>query len=274
MTAVLQGPGSATSRGFDWAAMERWIYVAWFKFIVRYRKTTLGPLWLLVGPLLFIALLGGLYAHVGNVDPAILIPSMTVGVIVWTLLGGFAGQSSTVFQRGRAQLLQGSMDLTEIVIVDVITTVIQFLHQILIIVGVFIFFMQPFTFYSLLSFVGLVLVIANGYWLTMVFGIVGARYRDLSQIMNPILRIAFLATPILWVAPSATNGVATGRGALLGHFLLFNPFYHFLEIIRAPLLGNPIAPSTWAIVILMTIGGFALMRFMQQRFARLVPLWV
>ena len=252
--------------------LERWIYVAWFSFIVRYRSTTLGPFWLIVGPILFIGLLGALYANVGNVPANILIPSMTVGLIVWTLIGGFAGQSSTVFQRNRAQLLQGSMSLTEIVMVDVITTVLQFMHQIIIIVAVFIIFLQPLTLYSLLGVVGLVLVIANGYWLTMVFGIVGARYRDLSQVMSAILRIAFLATPIIWVVPEVASG--NFRNGLLGKFLLLNPFYHFLEIIRAPLLGNRIAWSTWVVVFLMTIGGFTLMRFMHKRFARLVPLWV
>jgi ABC-2 type transport system permease protein/lipopolysaccharide transport system permease protein len=164
------------------------------------------------------------------------------------------------------------MNLNEIVMVDVITTVLQFLHQLIIIVAVFILYGQPVTFYSLLSFVGLAVVIANGYWLTMVFGIVGARYRDLSQVMSVILRIAFLATPIIWVVPDA--GEAIGRGGAFGPFLLFNPFYHFLEIIRAPLLGKPIATETWIFTVLITLGGFALMRFMYRRYARLVPLWV
>ena len=252
--------------------LERWIYVAWFSFIVQFRRTTLGPLWLILNPLLFIVLLGTLYSKVGRVEPAILIPSMTVGVIVWTLIGGFLAQSATVFQRNRAQLLQGSMNLIEIALVEVIKIVLQFLHQIIIIVGVFIIYMQPVTLYSLLGLVGLALVIANGFWLTMIIGIVGARYRDLAQVMTAMLRIAFLATPIIWVVP----GIALGdpRGGLLGPFLFFNPFYHFLEIIRAPLLGNPIAWSTWIVVFLVTIGGFALLDFMQKRFARLVPLWI
>ena len=260
------------SKIFHLTTLERWIYVAWFSFVVQYRRTTLGPLWLLLHPLLFIALLGTLYAKVARVEPAILIPSMTVGLIVWTLIGGFLTQSATVFQRNRAQLLQGSMNLTEIALVEVIKIVLQFLHQIIIIAGIFIIFMQPVTLYSLLSLVGLALVIANGYWFTMVFGIVGARYRDLAQVLTAVLRIAFLATPIIWVVPGIAAGDA--RGGLLGPFLLFNPFYHFLEIIRAPLLGNTIAWSTWTVVFLITIVGFALLDYMQKRFARLVPLWI
>ena len=269
---VREPDGLSFRKRLHLATLERWIYVAWFSFVVQFRRTTLGPLWLILNPLLFIILLGTLYAKVGRVEPAILIPSMTVGVVVWTLIGGFLGQSATVFQRNRAQLLQGSMNLTEIALVEVITIVLQFMHQILIIVGVFIIFLQPITLYSLLSLVGLALVIANGYWLTMVFGIVGARYRDLAPVMTAVLRIAFLATPIIWVVPAVAEG--NSRGGLLGPFLFFNPFYHFLEIIRAPLLGNPIAWPTWIVVLLITISGFALLDYMQKRFARLVPLWV
>ena len=60
----------------------------------------------------------------------------------------------------------------------------------------------------------------------------------------------------------------------MGAFLTFNPFYHFLELIRAPLLGNPIAPLSWLVVLSITVAGFALAHVFYQRFARLVPLWV
>jgi ABC-2 type transport system permease protein/lipopolysaccharide transport system permease protein len=164
------------------------------------------------------------------------------------------------------------MNLREIALVEVIKIVLQFLHQIIIIVGVFIVFLQPITLYSLVSGAGLALVIANGYWLTMIVGIVGARYRDLAQVMTAVLRIAFLATPIIWVVPAVSE--SDPRSGLLAPFLLFNPFYHFLEIIRAPLLGNPITLSTWVVVLFLTVCGFALLDYMQKRYARLVPLWV
>jgi ABC-type polysaccharide/polyol phosphate export permease len=77
----------------------------------------------------------------------------------------------------------------------------------------------------------------------------------------------FYITPIIWPADLL-------RSRQLSWVVDFNPFYHFLEIVRAPLLGNPIAWSTWIVVFLVTIGGFALLDFMQKRFARLVPLWI
>ncbi|MDP2619541.1 MAG: ABC transporter permease [Hyphomicrobiales bacterium] len=247
---------------------ESWLYITWLNFLVRYRKTAIGPVWLLVGPTLFIAVLGLLFSRIGGVDTALFVPHLAIGLIVWTLINGFVTGSTSVFQRNRPQILQGNMQITDLVLVDVFSTILQFLHQAIIILAVFLIFGRGVGVYALVSLVGLALLIANGIWLTIVFGIVGARYRDLSEVVQAVMRIAFLATPILWMP------VPGGRGGVLGAFLTFNPFHHFLELIRAPLLGNPIAPLSWLVVLMITVAGFALAHVFFRRFSRLVPLWV
>jgi len=154
------------------------------------------------------------------------------------------------------------------VMVEVFTTFLQFLHQLVIIVAVFVIFGLGIGLYALVSLVGLILLIANGLWLTVVFGIISARYRDLAEIVQAIMRIAFLATPIIWIPGEGA------RGGVMGAFLTFNPFYHFLELIRAPLLGNSIASLSWLVVLFITALGFVLAQLMYDRFARQVPLWV
>lgn len=251
----------------DWNRWHRWLYVAWFNFVVTYRKTTLGPFWLLAGPSIFIFIIGGIFKRVNDVPAEIFVPHLAIGVILWTLLGGFVTKSTTVYPRNRAQILQGSMTLIEITVVDVISIFLQFIHQVLILVVVFAIYGFPFSWYALVSLLGLAIIVANGFWLSIVFGIVGARYRDLHQMISAIMRVAFLATPIIWMATST-------RGQMLGIYLLLNPFYHFLEIVRAPLLGMPISMTSWIVVLTITVGGFFLANEMHRRFARLVPLWV
>lgn len=246
----------------------KWFYYGLVQFLIRYRRTALGPLWLLVGPALFIALLGKLYAHIGAAEAATFVPHLTVGLIVWTLINGFIVGASTVYQRNRAQIMQGGQSLDDIVAVEVMTTVLAFLHQLPIIVAVFFIYGVPMHWSALLSLLGLALIVANGVWVTRVFGILGARYRDLSEVFQAIMRIAFLATPIIWM-PGAGM-----QGGIMGHFLVFNPFAHFLQVVRAPLLGEPIEPLSWAVVITITVAGFALAQVFSGRYARFVPLWV
>lgn len=245
------------------------MYVTYLLFALQYRKTIVGPVWVLLGPLLFIVVLGLLFSEVSGIDRAVFVPHLAVGFIVWTLISGFVTGSTDVFQRSRAQIMQGGMTLIDIAIVDVLRTLLQFLHQLLILVGVFIVFDLPLTLYSLVSVFGLALLILNGLWLTMFFGILGVRYRDLTEVVGAVMRIAFLATPIIWM-PFAEEG----RAGVLTAFLTFNPFYHFLETIRAPLLGIDVDPLSWMIVGGFTVFGSLVAYLFYRRLHLRVPLWV
>ena len=242
------------------------LYMTYFDFAVHYRKTMIGPVWVLLGPTLFIATLGLLFAEVASIDLSVFIPHLTVGFITWTLVQGFVTGSTTVYQRNRAQIMQGGMSLLEIAIVDVLRTVLHFLHQVIIIVVIFYLYGVNWTPYSLLSLLGLLVLVANGAWLTVFFGMVGARYRDLHEVVMAIMRIAFLATPIIWMPGDAGN--------IMNAFLTFNPFYHFLEIVRAPLLGNAVEPLTWMVVGGFTVFGYGITTLFYRRLHFRVPLWV
>lgn len=248
--------------------VSSWVALAWFKFAIRYRRTIIGPAWLLVAPTLFIVALGLLFSEVNGVATSRFIPHLAIGFITWTLIAGYCTGSATVFQRSRAQLLQGGLGLFDIVMVDVVEVVVIFAHQVIIIVAVFLLFGLPVTSYALVSLLGLAIIIVNGIWMTQVFGIVGARYRDLSEFMQAVMRIAFLATPIIWIPGD------DGRGHVMTAFLMFNPFYHFLELVRAPLLGDEISLWSWTIVGIITISGLFLARYVRTRYGRFVPLWV
>tara|TARA_R110002020_G_scaffold40118_2_gene118688 strand:- start:29849 stop:30601 length:753 start_codon:yes stop_codon:yes gene_type:complete len=242
--------------------------LALISFLIRYRRTALGPLWLLIGPALFIALLGLLYAEIGATEPRVFIPHLAVGLVLWTLFQSFVTNSATVFQRSRAQIMQGAQTTQDIVALEVVTTFLTFLHQIPIIVVVFFMYRVPLSWTALESLFGLTLIVANGLWVTQVFGILGARYRDLAEVFQALMRIAFLATPIIWMPGDGE------RGGVMSAFLVFNPFYHFIDIVRAPLLGDPVATASWIVVLSITVIGFIVAHVMTGRYARLVPLWM
>ena len=101
-----------------------------------------------------------------------------------------------------------------------------------------------------------------------VFGILGVRYRDLVEMLNAVMRIAFLATPIIWIPDEGMQ-----RGAMEA-FLIYNPFYHFVEIIRAPLLGQSPALLSWSVVIGFTVAGFLAAWILKKRYAHVVPFWL
>lgn len=237
-------------------------------FLVRYRRTALGPLWLLVGPSLFIVLLGFLFAEIGAASPSEFIPHLAIGLVLWTLIQGFVTGATTVFQRGRAQIMQSGQRLADVAAIDVTTNVLIFVHQLPIIIVTLLVYDFDASWSALHAIVGLAVIVANGVWTAQVFGILGARFRDLPEVFQALMRIAFLATPIIWMPGEGA------RGGVMGVYLVLNPFYHFIEVVRAPLLGHPVAPLTWVVVGSITVIGFAFARFMMGRYGRFVPLWI
>jgi len=236
------------------------------KFALKYRKTKLGPVWVMASPAVFVGFLGFMFSRVNTVSPEIFVPHLAVGYITWLVIGSLLNQGATLFISRRQELLQGKVVITDIVFSHVFLSFIQYAQQSLIFVFVLFYYKIWFDAYSLVSLIGVIVLFVNGLWVTVLFGILGARYRDFKEMIDAITRLAFFITPIIWIPKD-------GQGGLLGAFLIFNPFYHYLELVRAPLLGNPILPITWIVVSVITVIGMTLSAFLYDRTARFLPVW-
>src|SRR3546814_16703834 len=88
----------------------------------------------------------------------------------------------------------------------------------------------------------LVLIYINSLWISALFAVIGARFPDLGQLMATISIFTFILTQIIWYPEMMPEG------SLRGTLMRFNPLYHFVEVFRAPLLGNAVVPSTlWSV---------------------------
>jgi ABC-type polysaccharide/polyol phosphate export permease len=58
-----------------------------------------------------------------------------------------------------------------------------------------------------------------------------------------------------------------------GTIARFNPAFHFVEFVRAPVLGEHVEQMSLVVVAAMTLGGWALAALLYRRYARFVPLW-
>ena len=118
---------------------------------------------------------------------------------------------------------------------------------------------------GLLALPGLALLCLNGLWAILLLGIVSTRFRDVPPIVTSIVRICFFVTPIIWMPE-----LVPARAAVLE----FNPFYHLVEVVRAPLLGKVPALSSWIAVLCMTIGGWVLAFAFFRRYRWRIAYWV
>ena len=242
-------------------------YATWISFVARYRRTAIGPLWIVISPLLFIALVGTLFSAVSNIPAAQFFPHVTVGYIVWMFIFGVVNSSAALFVVNRADLLQGGTTLADVGFRSVMYWFFQFLHHVPIMVVCLAVFGGPGLAGIVWACAAMALVIINCLWITLALAILGTRFRDVREIVESVMRIMFLCTPIIWMPNSE-------RGQLVGAFLTLNPFYHYLEIVRAPLLGMPVPLTSWLAVIAMTAAGFLATSVLYRRYNRYVALWL
>ena len=79
------------------------------------------------------------------------------------------------------------------------------------------------------------------FWVSFIVAIISLRFRDFPPIIQSIMRLAFFATPIIWIERDLGD-----FGELL---LLINPFLWFLKIVRDPLIGYSISVNAWFIAL-------------------------
>lgn len=242
-----------------------WGRMGWQDIELRYRRSVLGPLWLTLSMGVMIAAMGMLYSQLFRIDTAVYLPFITLGLLVWGLI------SSTVIE-GCQTYIQGESLLRQVALPTMIfpfrvmwRSLIVFAHNVLVYVAVMVIFDLRPGWTALLALPGLLLLLLNGVWVAVLLGMLSARFRDIPQIIASIVQVLFFVTPIIWLPE------LMGERAWLAQF---NPFYHFIEILRAPLLGQVPGALTWKMVLGTTVVGWLAAFLFHRRFHVRIAYWV
>jgi lipopolysaccharide transport system permease protein len=114
--------------------------------------------------------------------------------------------------------------------------VLIFAHNIIVIVVVFVAFRTPVTWSALAAIPALVLWMLDGAAVCLMLGALCARFRDIPPIVASVMQIAFYVSGVMF------------KPDMLGHrgvYLLYDPFYTILEVLRGPLLGALPSQATY-----------------------------
>lgn len=247
------------------ALWRLWVRLGWNDILQRYSRSVLGPFWLTASMAVMVVALGVLYSRLFNQSIDDFLPFFCVGLLVWTLIASYLTEGGMLFTGSESYIKQIRLPYSVYVYRSSWAKLIIFAHNFIIYLGVLIYFQIWPGAISLLAIPGLMLVVFNGTIASLTIGIVSARFRDIPQIITSLVQILFFLTPIFW-KPETLKGHA--------YVMDFNPFYHLLEIVRAPLLGNlPSAASYWSVLLLTLINvgvGFAFF----ARFRARIAYWI
>jgi len=194
-----------------------------------------------------IGALGLLYANLFKVDTQEYIPFLAIGFVLWQLISGILLDGCNAFVHSEGIIKQIKLPFSLHVYRILWRNLLALLHNAVVIVAVMIYFEMGVTWYAFYSLLGVFFIIMNGAWFSLLVGMLCARYRDLTPTIASLVTLSFFLTPIIW------NPALIPDRAFI---LLYNPFFHFVEGIRAPLLGNPVSHETWWILLSITVVGW------------------
>ncbi|MFC3218179.1 ABC transporter permease [Tianweitania populi] len=243
---------------------ELWLFLGWRDVRRHYQRSVLGPLWLTLSMGIMVAGLGILYSQIFKMDIREYLPFLAIGFIMWGFIGGTITASCNVFSNAAGSIRQIRLPLSVYVFQFVWSQLIAFGHNFVIYIIIAALFGINPGFQVLLAVPALILIALNGMFCAMILGPLCARFRDIPMIIASIIQVAFFMTPILWSATQIPERAV---------FVNINPFYHFIEIARDPLLGQTGSLLNWLVCIGITIvmGVLALAFF--SRFRARIAYW-
>ena len=148
---------------------------------------------------------------------------------------------------------------------------ILFAHNIVIYVVIAMIFPKPWSWADLSVIPALALIVLNCIWVSLCFGILATRYRDIGPLLFSRRAVAVLHDADHLERRRRCGSRAPGRWSKI---VELNPLLHYLDIVRAPLLGAHQELRHWAVVLVLTVVGWMLAAFAMRQYRARVPYWV
>jgi ABC-2 type transport system permease protein len=126
----------------------------------------------------------------------------------------------------------------------------------------------------LLAIPGFILLALTAGWAALLLGIISTRFRDIPQVINALIQLMFYGTPIVWPVDQLLTGGSRDSVSWALPFIKANPLYHYMQVTRAPLIGQAVSWTSWVVVGGLTIVGWALALVAMRNYRSRVSYWV
>jgi len=242
-----------------------WTSLALQDMKIRYRGSLLGPFWVTISTFVMVVAMGLIYSHLLNATTDNYIPYLGLGLIVWQLISSLILEGCQTFVGAEAIVQQVPLPFSIHAYRVVCRNLIVFAHNLAIVPIGMIVFRIPLDWHFFGAVVGCFVLAVNGVWVALFLGILSTRFRDIAPIVASFLQVIFFLTPIFW--PIASLGIYRPIAE-------FNPLFCAIDVVRAPLIGQPVEPYSWPLLLAATVIGLGVTFWFFARFRSRIAYWV
>lgn len=244
-----------------------WIPLTFAEIFGQFRRFALGVAWIPLGMVLVAYVLGLVYSQMLGRDYWDYSLYLLAGFTFWQFIQTSVLNGFGLFSKQANMINNVSLPFSYYIFKFVFESFVN-----LMIVLPFVFVVAAFngklvSFEVLMIFPAIIVYILTGIGVAFFMSILSVRVRDLESPLSSFMRVMFLVTPIIWQVDQM-------QGSMRMLIATYNPFYHILEIARAPMLGEMATATNWY-VSLGVMGAFILLSiFMFSRARHRIHYWL
>ena len=245
-----------------------WFMLASKDINLRYKRSVLGPFWITLSMAITVYSMGFIYSQLFKTNIQEYFPFLVTGMLGWSLISSMVLDFCDVFLINQGLMKQIKLPYSLYIHRIAARDILIFFHNLIVMVPIYIIFYKdvPINWYTLFIIPSLILIYFNSFIYGMIVAMLATRYRDFSQIIKSSMQIIFFITPVMW-HPQGLIGKQ--------HFIVdLNPFYAFLELIRAPLLGELPSLNSIYLVLFATLLGFVVNFWLLVHYRNRIIFWL
>jgi ABC-type polysaccharide/polyol phosphate export permease len=242
-------------------------HLGWQDIRQAYRRSAIGPFWLTMGMAVQVVAIGLVFGLIFGTPLEEFLPYLAVSLILWSFFSSSILDGSMGFITGEAILRQLPIPVYMHMVRSIWKNVLMLAHNAVILPILFLVFLKLPNWNLVLLVPGFLMTATFLFCSSYILALVTARYRDMQQIIASVMTVMFYVTPVIWQPSLIPSGAA--------HLLLgLNPLYHFLQIVRLPILGQAPTFENWALAIVMTLLAGLVAYLASKKYRNRLAYWV
>ncbi|WP_394692834.1 ABC transporter permease [Hyphobacterium sp.] len=215
-----------------------------------YRRTFIGVFWISLSFAIFVIVKVFVFGAItDSLNSEYFGVYLLLGFFGWQFMSLSVNSGTQVFVNSELWIRSDPIELPAFVFQSVARNMFELFMTGLVAVAVTFYLGFGDTIYSVMVFPAIIVYLLNAFWVSLLLGVICTRFRDLTHLISAIMRVMFFLTPIFWFPDQMPEEAMA--------ILYWNPFSHFIWILRTPVLDQQLAVDSWIVVGAITAVGWA-----------------
>lgn len=217
--------------------------MAWEDLRQRYRRTIFGFLWMTFSFMAFILAKFFIFSTMNTVGGEYFLVWLVIGYWAWSFISAVVTDGCNIFVNAKGWINGTALPLPIYAFQSIVRESISQGFTLAAAAAIVLWFGYPSGWTALAALATLPFFLFTALGVELLVGTLAAGARDLTQMLKTSMRVMYFVTPILWV-PS-------GRPQL-EWIAAWNPFTHYIALVRTPIMENVVPWHSWMVAISIT----------------------